>query len=147
MSFTARLFVSLVTAAGSGAAMLAISSWKSTDTVTFGICFALCCATSLLRVALPRIQGSFSPSYVVLVWGIAHLGFGETILMGTASAVVQSYWRCIRNPQPIQLAFNVALIWLSVGVSTAVFSADVIQSLIVSPVARIVLASGAYFLV
>jgi putative nucleotidyltransferase with HDIG domain len=147
MSITARLFVFLIIATGTFAAAVGVVNWTSTDVVSFGTCFLLCFITSLLRVVLPGIQGNFSLSYVLLVWGIAHLGLGETILIGTVSAVVQSYWRCVRKPQPVQLAFNVALIWLSVSLGSLVFSSGLIQSLTPNTVVRIVLASGTYFLV
>ena len=147
MTFKTQIFILLVTAAGSAAAAVAVINWTSTHFVTFLTALIFCLATSLLRVVLPGIEGSFSLSYVVLVWGIAHLSSGETILMGTASALIQSYWRCIRRPRPIQVVFNIALISLSVAIGSFVFSSTIAQSLTPSTIIRTVLASAAYFVI
>ena len=147
MSVPARLLIIVVIALAAGIGGFAAANRTSTDILVFGTCFVLCFATSLLRVVVPGIQGNFSLSYVLLIWGIAHLGFGETLLIGTASAVVQSFWRYVRKPKPVQVVFNVAVIWLSVAAARLPFASETIQSFADSTVVCISLASAAYFVV
>lgn len=132
---------------GFGAALDGAFNWTSSGAGAFGIFFVLCVGTSLFRVVLPQIQGNLSLSYVFLIWGIARLGLGETILMGCTSALVQSYWHCQKRPHPVQVLFNLSLISLSVWIGKLVFAASVVQWLIPSEVIRILLASTTYFLV
>ncbi len=141
MTFRAKLFVGLILALGTATAVIGGVSWTSSGLGTFATFFVLCVGTSLLRVVLPGVQGNLSLSYVFLIWGIAHLGLGETVLMGIVSAVVQSYWRCAKKPRLVQVAFNLALISLSVGVGKLVFSSSLVQSLAPSELIRTVLAS------
>jgi putative nucleotidyltransferase with HDIG domain len=147
MSFRAKALIAVIVALGTVAAAYAALNATSSGATTFAALFVLCVAISLLRVVLPGIQGNLSLSYVLLLWGIAHLDLGETILMGCASALVQSYWRCQRRPQPVQVVFNLALISLSVAIGRLAFSSAVAQWLVPGEVVRILLASVAYFVV
>lgn len=147
MSSRARAFVGIVLALGAAAVLYGAVHWTSSGIARFAVFFILCAGTSLFRVVLPRVQGTLSLNYVFLIWGIARLGLGETILLGCASALVQSYWRCQKRPQPAQVLFNLSLISLSVCAGKLVFSGSSVQWLIPSEVIRILLASTAYFLV
>ncbi|MBL8292323.1 MAG: HD domain-containing protein [Bryobacterales bacterium] len=147
MSSRACAFISIVLALGTAAAVHGAFHWTSSGIGTFAIFFVLCVGTSLFRVVLPRVQGNLSLSYVFLIWGIARLGLGETILMGCTSALLQSYWHCQRKPHPVQVLFNLSLISLSVWAGKVVFTGSVVQWLIHSEMIRILLASTAYFLV
>ena len=147
MSVRARLFVAVVLTLGMVAAGLAVAGWTSSGLLTFAIFFVACIATSLLRLTLPGIEGSLSVAYVFLLWGITRMGLGETMLVGTVSTVVQSYWRCKQKPRVVQVAFNAALIVLSVGVGRLVFTSRLLQSVVPKEPLRILLVSVAYFLV
>jgi putative nucleotidyltransferase with HDIG domain len=147
MSSRARAFIGIVLALGTAAALYGAFNWTSSGIGRFAIFFVFCVGTSLFRVVLPRVQGTLSLSYVFLIWGIARLGLGETILMGCTSALVQSYWHCQKKPHPVQVLFNLSLISLSVFAGQFVFAGSLVQWLVPSEVIRILLASTAYFLV
>jgi putative nucleotidyltransferase with HDIG domain len=147
VSSRSSLFIAVVVALGTASAGLAAAHWNLSNPGLFALFFVLCAATSLFRFVLPGLEGSQSVAYIFLIWGITRLEPGETILMGIASALVQSYWRCQKKPRPVQVLFNVSLIALCVGVSEWAFSSRFVQSLAPSTATRTLLASVAYYLV
>lgn len=147
MSSKASVFIAVVVALGITAAGFAAANWTFSNPALFAFFLLSCAATSLLRFVLPGLQGSQSVAYIFLIWGITRLTLGETILMGIASALVQSYWRCQKKPRLVQVVFNVSLISLSVGISKLAFSSSMVQSLVPNAVTRTLCASVAYYLV
>lgn len=105
----------------------------------------LCVVASLLKVALPGIQGSVSMSFVFLIWGTARAGLGETIVMGLAATVAQSYGRTRRRPGIIQAVFNCSVITVSIGASAFAFHSPAVGAVIPGELARLMLAASAYF--
>ncbi len=147
MPFRAQAFIALISVLGLGAAVYASAEWSSSGLAVFATIFTFCVATSQLRVVLPGVDGNLSLSYVFLVWGIARLGLGETILMGCVSALVQSYWRCQKKPRPVQIVFNLALTSLSVCAGKLAFESALARPVSHGEILRIVVACAAYFLV
>ena len=98
-------------------ALLAISldpfTWHS-GVLKFLCLLVLCSATSVLKVGLPGISIHLSAGFLVLIWAIVRLGSGEALVLGWASILVQSYWKCKRKPAVVQLVFNLAVVSLSI---------------------------------
>jgi putative nucleotidyltransferase with HDIG domain len=141
----AKTYIGLVLLLGAASALVSALRWETSEPIWFVTLFVLSIVTSLLRVTLPSIQGSLSLNYVFLIWGVARLGLGETILMGIVSAVVQTYWRCEKKPQPIQVTFNLALIALSVTASKLVFVFSRLHAIAPGEVIPLILASLVYY--
>ena len=99
-----------------------------------------------MKVVLPRVQGSLSLSYVFLMLGIVRMSMGETLMLGWAASLVQSYWHCKKKPTAIQLVFNLSAIAISIGAGSLVFHSQLLQWIMPSSLPRIFLASFAYFL-
>lgn len=123
----------------------ASAQWSWSGLGTFLLLLGLSVATGSMKVVLPRVQGSLSTSYVFLMWGIVRMSLGETLLIGWAAALFQSYWHCKKKPTAAQLLFNLSAISLSIGVGRLAFNAGFIQELIPNQPVRIFLAAFAYF--
>src|SRR5437867_2340011 len=96
----------------------ALAQWSWSGTAIFVFLLGLSVATGAMKVVLPCVQGNLSASYVFLMWGIVRLSLGETLLIGCAASLVQTYWHCKRKPTAIQLLFNLSVISLSIGVGS-----------------------------
>ena len=107
----------------------------------------LCCATSVLKVGLPGVSIQLSAGFLVLIWAIVRLGSGEALVLGWASILVQSYWKCKRKPALVQLVTNLAVVSLSIAAARIVFHGGQIQQFLPQELYRLLLASIAYFAV
>ena len=126
--------------------VFAVTQWSWSGPGTFLLFLGLSAATGTMKVALPRVQGSLSVSYVFLMWGIVNMSLGETLLMGYAASLVQAFWHSKRRPTILQILFNIAVITLSVGVGTLAFKSSFMYGLAPNQLARIFLAALAYFI-
>ena len=142
----AKLFILAEVTAALLVFAFALAHWSWPGAGTFLLLFGLSAATGALKVVLPRIEGNLSVSYVFLMWGIVSMGLGETLLMGWAAALVQSYWHCKRKPATIQLLFNLSVISVSIGLASLAFNASIMRELLPNQIVRIFLAALAYFL-
>ena len=70
-----------------------------------GVC-ALAMMGSTMKIRLPGLKTSISTNFVFILIGIALLSFGETVLIGLGGALVQSLWRPLQRPKPVQIFFN-----------------------------------------
>jgi putative nucleotidyltransferase with HDIG domain len=84
-------------------------------------------------------------SYIFLMLGVVNLSLGETLTIGLAATLVQSYWRCKARPKAIHLLFNCAGIVLAVASSYAVFHSAAVASAVPSQLVRVFLAAAVYF--
>jgi hypothetical protein len=70
---------------------------------------------SAVKLKLPGTDGTYSLSFLFLLYGIAHFSFAETVLAGCAGAVAQSLLNARKRSSPIQVLFNTANVTVSVG--------------------------------
>jgi hypothetical protein len=109
------MFIIGVATAG---AMLLVASglyWQSQNPVRFVSFLALAVVTATLKIRLPRLGGTLSPAFVLLLVAIAELSFAETLVMAAVLGAVQVLWRPARRPMLAQVVFNPA----SMAVSAA----------------------------
>jgi putative nucleotidyltransferase with HDIG domain len=123
-----------------------LANWSWSGAIPFLVLLGLSTATGAMKVVLPSVPGSLSLSYVFLMLGIVRMSMGETLLLGWAASLVQSYWRYKKKPTAIQLVFNLSAISISIAAGSLVFHAGFLQALTPSPLPRIFLAAFAYFL-
>ncbi len=119
-------------------------TWHSGVLSFLGL-LALCSATSVLKVGLPGMSIHLSASFLVLIWAIVRLGSGEVYVLGWASILVQSYWKCKRKPALVQLVFNLAVVSLSICLARLVLQGEMTKQFLPQELYRLVLASAAYF--
>jgi putative nucleotidyltransferase with HDIG domain len=145
LTIRAKLFILAEVMAGLLVVAFAAAQWSWSGPGAFLLLLGLSVATGSMKVVLPRVQGSLSTSYVFLMWGIVRMSLAETLLIGWAAALFQSYWHCKTKPTAAQLLFNLSAISLSIGVGSLAFKAGFIQELIPNQLVRILLAATAYF--
>jgi hypothetical protein len=105
----ASLYVDFVIALGSATLILAATSWETVGPVRFLTFLVLAVIAATMKVRLPGIEGTYSPDFLLLLLGIAELGFGQTVIMAVCCALVQCVWNAERKPPVHQVAFNVAI--------------------------------------
>jgi hypothetical protein len=108
MSTLAKAYIACVTTLGLGLLLAGLIFWSSADPARFVIYLVLGLVASTWKVKLPGITGSISGSFLFILIGISAFSFSETVVLASAAAVVQSFWRVKKNPLPVQVAFNVA---------------------------------------
>jgi hypothetical protein len=59
-----------------------------------------------MKIRLPGLKTSISTNFVFILIGIAIFSFSETVLIGMCGALVQSLWRPLQWPKPVQVFFN-----------------------------------------
>ncbi len=112
--------------------VLTLPGWSPADPWRWAFYTALAMLASALKLRLPGLDGTYSLSFLFLLYGVAHFPAGDTLLAGLAAAVVQSLWKPNKPPAPIQVIFNAANVVVSLGLCFLI--------------ARTWLAAGAYYL-
>jgi hypothetical protein len=70
---------------------------------------------STLKVRLPGIQGTISVNFLFILIAIALFSFSETVVLASAAALVQCFWRPQSRIKVVRVAFNVAVLAISSG--------------------------------
>ena len=81
MNLKSKLWIATHTSAGLIAVCYGLATWHSSGRGVFLIVLALAIATGTMKMAVPGIEGCFSPGYIFIIWGLANLSLGETIVL------------------------------------------------------------------
>lgn len=111
MPGNARVYITLVSAAGIGAVAYALldSPWTH-DLFRFATYLLLSLLAGALKLRLPGLTGTMSIGFIFVLLGIAELRLPETMLIACASVIVQCLWRAKPRPSPVQLLFGVSAV-------------------------------------
>jgi hypothetical protein len=115
MGKAAKSYIYSVIAAGGCVLAVALVNWSSPDPLLWAIYLLLAVAASVVKLRLPGMDGTYSFSFLFLLYGIAHFSLAETLLAGCAGAVAQSLLNAKKRSSPIQVLFNTANVTVSVG--------------------------------
>jgi len=88
-----------------------------TNLSNYLICFVLALLTSTLKVRLPGLTGTISVNFLFILISTAIFSFSETVLLAAVGSVVQCMWNTKRRPKALQVAFNVAVLSISSGLT------------------------------
>ena len=113
----AYLFAVILT----GLALFALPEWQTGNFPRFLGCLALAVLASTFKIRLPGMEGTYSPSFLVILAVLPALGLAESLAVGCAAATVQSFWKSERTPRDIQVWFNIATVSLSIGAAWEAF--------------------------
>lgn len=113
----ARMFVAAVVSAGVVLLTAAAVYWESHSLARFATYLALAVVASTLKIRLPRLHGTLTPAFVLVLIAIAQLSFSETMIMAALGGAVQVLWRSARRPTLAQAVFNPACLALSAALS------------------------------
>jgi hypothetical protein len=143
----ARIFIALVVAAGF-ALLTGCLVFRSQfpDLPRYTSYLFLAAVASTLKVRLPGITGTMSVNFLFILIGIADFTMAQTLTMGCAAIVVQCLWRASRQPRPIQVAFNVAALAISIAAAYQVSHFVLMLARADSLSALLVMAACTFFL-
>jgi len=146
LTIRTKLFIGGESCAALFVVAVALAHWSWSGAVLFLVLLGMSGATGAMKVVLPRVQGSLSVAYVFVMFGIANFSLGETLLMGWAATLVQSYWHCKKRPPSVQLLFNLAVVSVSIGFGSLAFKPGLIPNWLPNRILPIFLAAFAYFI-
>jgi hypothetical protein len=113
----AKAYISTVIGAGALVLAYALSTWPSAVPGPWIIYTALAVLASVVKLRLPGMSGTYSLSFLCLLYGVAHFSLPEVLLAGCAGAVAQSLLNAKTRPNLIQVFFNAANVVVSVAAS------------------------------
>ena len=113
----ASFFVAGMSAASVGCFAMAFAHWHSADPTKFLCYLAVAIAASFLKIKLPGVNGTMSVNFLFVLLGVLELSFGETLILGIAEVLVQSFWNSSKQMRPIHIVFNASQ--FSVGTAVA----------------------------
>ncbi len=119
-SIGARAFIAAMAASACVCFVAALFHWQSNDPVKFTCYLIAALLASSLKVVLPGVESTLSVNFLFTLMGILELGLPETLVIGLANTLGQSYWRPARQVKPVQLLFNLSQVTVS---STAAYGA------------------------
>lgn len=120
MTKSARIFAWCIAAAGAVTLLAAAILWPAANPDLFLACLALALAGATVKVQLPRMEGTSSPSFIPIVFAVVQCPWQQTMVIAASAAIVQTFWKAGRRPSAIQIAFNAANFVLSAAVAGAV---------------------------
>ena len=108
----ARAFITVVVAAGVILLGVAAFTWHSQAPIRFVAYLTLAVIASTLKIRLPGVRGTLSPSFVLVLAAIAEMTLGEVAVIAMVVGVMQVLWRPAQRPTLAQILFNPASLTL-----------------------------------
>jgi len=78
--------------------VVAARDWQSRNPARFVTYLALAMFASTLKIRLPRMRGTLTPTFVLVLAAMADLSFAETAVMAAMGGVVQILWCSRKRP-------------------------------------------------
>jgi putative nucleotidyltransferase with HDIG domain len=104
----ASAYIAGMAVAAFGCFALSFFYWHSTDRVKFVCYLTAALLASAFKVSLPGIEGTLSMNFLFTLVGVLEMSLPETLLIGLASTLAQSYWKAARRLKLVQLVFNLS---------------------------------------
>ena len=121
MGLRARLFFCFIVSAGVVVLAYGALHWSAPRPLQALGYLLVAVLTSRMKVKLPGITGTMSASFLIILLSVVELGFSESLVIGCATTVVQSYAK--DRPQLIRLVFNVCASAFAVGFTNWMYAA------------------------
>lgn len=102
----AKAYIAMIGAVATAVLAVAAFRWNPENLGHFVLFFTLAMAASAMKIRLPGLKTTISINFVFILIGIALSSFSETVLIGLGGALVQSLWRPLQRPKPVQIFFN-----------------------------------------
>ncbi|HEX6504848.1 MAG TPA: HD domain-containing phosphohydrolase [Terriglobales bacterium] len=118
----ASFFVAGMSAASVGCFAMAFAHWHSADPTKFLCYLAVAIAASFLKIKLPGVNGTMSVNFLFVLLGVLELSFGETLILGIAEVLVQSFWNSSKQMRPIHIVFNASQFSVGTAVAWGLYS-------------------------
>jgi hypothetical protein len=115
MGRAAKTYIYSVIAAGGSVLVWSLAGLAPVHLWSWAVFTALTVLASVAKLRLPGIQGTDSPSFLFLLYGVAHFSLPEVLIAGCAGAVAQCVLNAKTRPSPIQVLFNAANVAVTIG--------------------------------
>ena len=122
MQEKAKYYTWAVIALGSLILATHLQPWPTAVNPAWVGCLAVTVVAGALKLQLPRVQGTYSPTFLPILFGALHFGLPETLTVGCLAAVAQSCLNVRQRPTTLQVAFNAANLVLSIAAVYACLS-------------------------
>jgi hypothetical protein len=119
---SAKIFIVLTVVAGLAVLAYGFVHLQPAAPLRLLVFLAAAAAASRLKVKLPGINGAMSVNLPFFLVVAAQLSVPEALVVAGVSSLAQSFGRAGRN-QPVQIAFNSALLINAVGLAAVTFTA------------------------
>lgn len=147
MANAIKLYVTGVITAGVAVGAVALLSWRCDDPYAYLVLLALALGTSLVKLKLPGVDGSYSLNFLFILFSVDRFSFGESVLLGCAAAFLESAVLMRRRLTPAQIAFNVANLAISVAACHAVAEGLIAGTMDARPALGLTLVAAVFFVV
>jgi hypothetical protein len=146
MPSKAKVYIGLIVALGFGLLASSLVFRAEFPDLPRYFCYLLLAAiASTLKVRLPGITGTISVNFLFILIGVADFTLAETLTMGGFAILTQCLWRAKSRPRPVQVAFNVAALSISIGAAYQVSHFALALARTESLSAMLVLAACVFF--
>jgi hypothetical protein len=139
----AKAYIALVLCSGAAVLLLAARAWSPASLAQFLTLLGFAAVSSTLKIRIPRLESSMSPSFVFLLLAMLCSSFSEVVAIALVAALVQSLWAAKRL-RLVQVAFSAAALVLSASVAFEFSHFLLGASASDSPVVVAVLAGSLY---
>ncbi len=99
-----------------------LTHWQSADLTKFLCYVAVALLASSLKIKLPGINGTMSVNFLFILLGVLEMSFAETLVLGFAAVLVQSYWKSSSKLKPIHVLFNLSQLPVGTAASYGVYT-------------------------
>ncbi len=145
MSLKARLYLASIILLGSLALLTELPHFHTASPLAYWCYFAISLGVSNLKVKLPTVNGSMSPLFFFILFGVVQFTLPETLLMAVVATVVQCVWTSRNRPVPLQIAFNATCTAVAVAVTYQACHAGPLSSARIDNVMMLVVAAVVLF--
>src|SRR5690242_13974535 len=143
-----KVYVHGIIGAGLIAALVSAVAYRATtDPLLLVTCAAIAALSGMLKLRLPGMEGTYSPTFLPILIAVLRLQWPETLLIGGIAGLAQSYVNTPRRPTVLQALFNVANMYLSISVAYLIRAALAEFGVTTSVPAALCLIAATYFVV
>jgi len=143
----ARIFIAVIGLAGLTGMAVTFHGWIPEPQPRFLVYLLLALVSSGMKVILPGMQGTISPSVVIIMLSLVELKTPETLFLTVASVAAQTCWLAKGRVKLVRLFFNTTCIALAILAGAWVYHRPWLANTAEGELLRLMLAGVAYFLV
>ncbi len=115
-----RVFVGIVIALGMTQLVAGLTTLDSRDPARFYVYLLLSLVAASLRIRIPQAPYTISANYILVLLGLLEMSIEETLVLGSASAWVQTALDSRRRKTGVPAFFHIATVSLAIVLCNAV---------------------------